>query len=298
MAEKIVEAPLTLDWYDLLEQALREPGELAAAHRFFHKYSLANRWLASTQLRKLGLPLLPINTFGTKEAETGIPKSGWLACNRHVKAGEKACISLISPMPVTKKKKDSDSAATGKKKTSKTAATGSAAPAPADANDTFVMFRPRRAWFHMGQTDGEDYIVEEKTRDWNATAALEMLEIGEQSFEFRSVSDTRLGYAEGRAIAISPLEEHPTYGRVREMARVVLGHTELTLAKNVPVDAVMQDVEAETTAYLVAATLGFSGMETSQAKLQEHLSGASRIPEKSAQRAFSAADKILNAGYC
>lgn len=297
MAEKIVEAPLTLDWYDLLEQALREPGELAAAHRFFHKYSLANRWLASTQLRKLGLPLLPINTFGMKDKETGLPKTGWLACKRYVKAGEKASISLIMPMPVTKKKA-SDTAATGKKKTSKAVATGAAAPAPAEGNDTFVMFRPRRAWFHLGQTDGEEYIVEEKTRDWTAGAALEMLEIAEQSFAFNSVSDTRLGYADGRAIAISPLEMHPTYGRVREMARVVLGHTELTLAKNVPVDAVMQDVEAETTAYLVAATLGFSGMETSQAKLQEHLAGASRIPEKSAQRAFSAADKILNAGYC
>lgn len=275
--QKVIERPDTPDWYELLDDAIKQPGELAAAHRFFHKYSLANRLLASCQLRKLGLPLTPINTFGTKDKESGVGKTGWLALKRHVKQGEKASISLIMPVPIKKKVEKEDGTE--------------------ESKVAFTKFMLRTAWFHLGQTEGEDYVAEEISTEWRLDYALELLEVTEVNFEFNSVVDTRLGMAKGNTFSISPLETNPTYGRIRQLSSIVLGHTADVLGKNVPLDLEIQQVEADTAAYLVGATLGFSGLETTRESLQAILAGK-RIPDKSAQRAFAAADKILNAGSC
>jgi hypothetical protein len=260
-----------VDWYDLLEEAVREPGELAASYRFFHQYSLTNRWLAATQLRALGLPLLPINTF-----------KGWLGAERPVQKDQKATIWLNMPVPVKVTKKD---AASGE-----------------EEEKRFTRFMLRRHWFHMGQTAGADYEPKEPdSKDWSVTAAMDFFEIRERAFEFTSITDTkRLGWAEGKEIAVSPLDTNQVYGRIREMARIVLGHTAETPAKSVPVEADQRDIEAETTAYLVAVTLGIPGIEEGRMRLQLVLDDSTkpRIPAILAQHAFSAADKLLNAGYC
>lgn len=271
-APKVEAAPRvdTPDWYALLEEAVREPGQLSAAHRFFHKYSLTNCWLVATQLRALGLPLMPINTF-----------NGWLKAKRPVQKGQSKSISLVVPVPVNIKEMNEDGVETSKK--------------------AFTRFKLRRNWFHMGQTAGEDFTPEPAVdRYWTLDAALGYLEIKECPFEFASVGDKRLGYAVGKEIAISPLETNQTYGRLREMARIVLGHTADKPSKAVPEDLALRDVEADTTAYLVAATLGFTGLEEARLRLQLNLGDAPtlRIPDKCANRAFSAADKLINAGYC
>lgn len=261
----------TPDWYDLLEEAVKEPGQLAAAHKYFHTYSLANRWLASTQLRAAGLPLMPINTF-----------KGWLGVNRAVMKGQKASIALIMPVPVRAKKKGED--------------------AEEERDVLFTKFMLRNYWFHLEQTEGDEFVapeVEEKKDSWLLSSAMDVFEIKERPFTFDSVTDTRLGFAEGKEIAVSPLETHQTFGRLREMARIVLGHTSDSPSKSVPQDQTLRDIEAETTAYLCAATLGVPGLEESRARLQANLAGGSkmRIPDKCAHRAFSAADKLINAGY-
>ncbi|KVP96807.1 hypothetical protein WJ97_13080 [Burkholderia ubonensis] len=262
----------TPDWYELLAEAVLEPGQLAAAHKFFHTYSLANRWLASTQLRAAGLPLMPINTF-----------KGWLNAKRPVQKGQKASIALIMPVPIRAKKKEDEG---GEEKKGEV---------------KFTKFMLRNYWFHLNQTDGEEYTSEEATRgDWNLASALDFLEIKEQAFEFTSVNDKRLGWAKGQEISVSPLEVHQTYGRLREMARILLGHTAETPAKSVPMEQELRDIEADTTAYLCAATLGVSGLDEARLRLQMNLEGGGklRIPDKCAHRAFSAADKLINAGYC
>jgi len=269
--EKVEQRIETPDWYELLEQAVNEPGQLAAAHRYFHNYSLANRWLASTQLRAAGMPLLPINTF-----------KGWLNAKRPVQKGQKASIALIMPVPIRAKKKDE-------------------AGSEERGEVVFTKFMLRNYWFHLNQTDGEEYSAEATERgDWNLAAALDFLEIKEQPFEFASISDKRLGWAEGKTISVSPLETHQAYGRLREMARILLGHTDDKPSKAVPVEQELRDIEAETTAYLCAATLGLSGLDEARMRLQLNLDGGAkmRIPDKCAHRSFSAADKLINAGYC
>jgi hypothetical protein len=259
-----------VDWYELLAEAVREPGQLAASYRYFHQYSLTNRWLAATQLFAMGLPLCPINTF-----------KGWLGVGRPVQKDQKATIWLNMPVPVKFTKKD---AATGEEEEAK-----------------FTRFMLRRHWFHMGQTAGEELQPPEAdSKEWNIANAMEFHNIRERAFEFTSVTDTkRLGYAVDREIAVSPLDTNPVYGRLREMARILLGHTAETPSKNVPVEAEHRDIEAETTAYLVAATLGIEGVEEGRMRLQLVLAdeGKSRIPPKLANRAFGAADKLVNAGY-
>jgi len=262
----------TPDWTELLVEAVHEPGQLAAAYQYFHTYSLANRWLASTQLRAAGLPLMPINTF-----------KGWLNAKRPVQKEQKATISLIMPVPIRGKAKEE----AGEEK----------------GEVLFTKFMLRRFWFHLEQTAGEEYEAAAVSRgDWNLAAALDFLEIKEQPFEFASVNDMRLGWAKGKEISVSPLEVHQTYGRLREMARVLLGHTDVekSKSKSVPQEQELRDVEADTTAYLCAATLGISGLDEARSRLQLNLDASAklRIPDKVASRAFAAADKLVNAGYC
>lgn len=259
------------DWYELLDQAVQEPGQLAEAHKFFHQYSLANRWLASTQLRALGLPLTPINTF-----------KQWLALERPVKKGEKAAIHLIMPVPVKGKKKGEDG--------------------EEENTVRFTKFMLRRYWFALSQTEGKDYTPEDVTRGiWEFSSALTEHNATEVKFEFADVNDTkRMAWATKSTIAVSPLAPHQEFERIRQLARIVMGHLDETPSKQVPVDPELREVEVEAAAYLVAATLGFSGLDESRARLQASLAGGARtrIPDKNAHRAFSAADKLINAGYC
>lgn len=255
------------DWYDLLQDALSEPGYIRTAYSLFHKYSLCNRLLASKQLRDQGLPLTPINTF-----------KGWLSAERPVMKGEKAAISLVMPIVIKKPKVDDDGHET---------------------QSAFTLFKPKRAWFHLGQTDGADYVVEQKSPNWDLELAKSFLELEE--FDFASVDGSLPVLIRGRSFAVSPIEALPVKARFRAMGAIVLGHSapaDSKDARNVPIEKELRDVEAETVAYLCCATLGFDGLEDSRAQLQRLLAGRDAIPDKVAQRAFSAADKLLNAGLC
>ena len=88
----------------------------------------------------------------------------------------------------------------------------------------------------------------------------------------------------------------PHKTRFHELAHVVLGHcaeTTLSDSERTPTD--IREAEAEGTAYILCSLLGLPGLDESRGYIQSWLSG-SPIPEKSAQRIFSAADKILKAG--
>lgn len=262
----------TPDWFDLLEQAVNEPAELQKAHASFKHYSLANKWLASTQLRKQGRPIQPINTF-----------KGWLSLNRAVQKGEKASIALVMPVPVKYKAKDETGEETEQVK--------------------FTRFMLRRQWFALEQTQGETLEAgPAPSADWDVHAALAQFEVTEVPYVYRHINDTEvLVYSSGLNMAVSELcAEPPAIVRVRELSRIVMGHTGAVAVKGVPEEEAVMAVEAEAATYLVAATLDLGGLEVSRARLQEQLSciGKDRVPEKCINRAFSTADKIINAGYC
>lgn len=264
----------SVNWYKLMAQALAEPAELNEARKHFRQYSLCNRWMASMQLREAGLPLQPINTF-----------KGWLAVNRAVVKGQKASISMNMPVPVRARKKDE-----------------SGAPTDEFGKDiVFTKFMLRSYWFHLGQTEGEEYVPPALDgAEWHMPTAMKELEIVEQEFAFAHVSDARDGHSVGNTISVSPLAFDQVLARIHEMSRVMLGHTAEVLGRSVPPDLAIQQLEADAATYLCAASVGLGNLGHIAARLQESLkdTALTRIPERSLNRAFGIAHKLVDAGYC
>jgi antirestriction protein ArdC len=86
-----------------------------------------------------------------------------------------------------------------------------------------------------------------------------------------------------------------------EVAHVILGHTTESLALAADSETTpqtLQETEAESVAYLCCQTLGLGGAAESRGYVQSWLGqhGSEGIPEKSAAKIMSAAEKILAAG--
>ncbi len=113
-----------------------------------------------------------------------------------------------------------------------------------------------------------------------------------------------------RPRALTPLSPYPFKTLFHELAHVVLGHTTanfrgegnaaLQLSDGHELSHALIEVEAESVALLCLATLDLPDQEFCRGYIQHWLSGpdglAQDIPEKSAQRIFGAADRILCAG--
>ena len=243
----------------LLKDAVNQPGIISKCYSTFHGYSIGNQLLAYSQCVARDIPIGPIATFKT-----------WKDLGRSVKKGEKA-IALV--MPVTISKKDEAGEKTG---------------------DVFQMFVMRNNWFVMSQTDGEDFANEVPVPTWDKAKALETLGITEEHFAL--ANGNVQGYAQLKTIAINPVAELPHKTRFHEIAHVVLGHTTeglVTDSEMTPRD--VREVEAEGVAYILCALLGLPGLAESRGYIQNWMNDA-EISDKSAQRIFSAANKILEAG--
>ena len=246
------------NWSELLNEAVTIPGRLSECYSAFWNYSIGNQAAAGYQLRARGLPVSPIASF-----------KAWKEKGRSVKKGEKA-IALCMPL-------------TGKKENKETGET-----------ETFSYFTWKNNWFSLNQTEGDEFQAEVKIPSWDKSLALEALKITEGTFNH--VDGNCQGYASGRSIAVNPLAFLPHKTRFHELAHVVLGHcAESTMSDSERTPKDIREAEAEGTAYILCSLLGLPGLEESRGYIQSWLSGAP-IPEKSAQRIFSAADKILKAG--
>ena len=246
------------NWSKYLDEAITEPGIISKAYSAFHNYSLGNQIAACCQLNERGLSVSPIASF-----------KAWQDKGRNVRKGQKA-IALC--MPITGKKTDKD---TGEE-------------------SVYAFFAWKNNWFSLEQTEGDDYVHEAVTPEWSPEAALTALDITQGSFNHHDGNCQ--GYASGRSIAINPVAVLPHKTRFHELAHVVLGHcAESTLSDSDRTPKDIREVEAESVAYILCNLLQLPGLEESRGYIQNWLSG-NAIPEKSAQRIFSAADKILKAG--
>jgi antirestriction protein ArdC len=243
----------------LLNDAVNNPGIISKAYTTFYGYSLGNQLLAWGQCMERDIPLGPIATF-----------KKWKDLGRSVSKGQKA-IALV--MPVTISKKDAAGEKTG---------------------DVFQMFTLKNNWFVLSQTEGEDFANEVVVPAWDKAKALETLNITEVTFNH--VDGNCQGYAVASNIAVNPVAALPHKTRFHEMAHVVLGHTKeglMTDSEFTPRDT--REVEAEGVAYILCALLDLPGLHESRGYIQNWLQGA-EVSDKSAQRIFSAANKILEAG--
>lgn len=249
---------MSAEFSTLLQSAITEPGIISEAYSRFHRFSIGNQILAAIQLAEKGLPISPIASF-----------TAWKTAGRSVKKGEKA-LSLWQP--ISAKKKDEE--------------TGD------ETAYTFFKLSPR--WFSLDQTDGEEYSEPVETPAWNAEAALAALDI--TSDHFSLTNGNVQGYAVKRRIAINPLAQYAHKTRFHEIAHIVLGHTasgDCQDAEEVSRD--IKEVEAESVAYLLCSILDLPGKEESRGYIQSWLDGQ-KLPEKSAQRIFKAAQQIMEAG--
>jgi len=252
-----------IQFRQLLDEAVNKPGTLMKAYSLFWNYSLGNQILALIQARNRSIPLGPIASFNR-----------WKDLGRHVKRGEKAielCMPVIVKRTVSEKREDGSEPET---------------------EVTFKRFVFRRNWFMLSQTDGSEYQVP-AIPAWNRGHALQTLNVEEIPFEM--MNGNCQGYAKGRQVAINPLAQMPAKTTFHELAHIELGHTSEAVHDTESLPRNLKEVEAESVALLCLESLGMDGAEYCRGYIQSWLSGAT-IPERSAQRIFSAADKILKAG--
>jgi len=247
----------------LLDEAVSKPGTLMKAYSLFWNYSLGNQILALIQAHKRGIALGPIASF-----------NHWKELGRYVRRGEKA-IELCMPVTVKRTVKESGP----------------------DGNDVetevpFKRFVFRRNWFMLAQTDGNEFQLP-AIPAWERTRALTALEVEEVPFEM--MNGNCQGYAKGRQVAINPVSQLPAKTTFHELAHIELGHTSEAVHDSETLPRSLKEVEAESVALLCLESLGMDGAEYCRGYIQNWLT-ESAIPERSAQRIFAAADRILKAG--
>lgn len=244
-------------WASLLNEAITKPGLILSAYSAFHNYSIGNQVLAMVQCQMRGITPGPISTF-----------PGWKDKNRFVRKGERA---LTLCMPITfKDKVDPETRRLG------------------------FIYKPR--WFVLSQTEGED-LPPVEIPSWDRERALAALQITETPFDL--TDGNTQGCARKRTISISPLAALPHKTTFHECGHVILGHTEeMDFNDGALTPRDLREVEAECVALICCEALELPGADYSRGYIQNWLKAGTRqeIPEKSAQKIFGAADKILRAG--
>ena len=251
-------------WSELLLDAVRTPGKILAAYSAFHNYSLGNGLLALSQCCSRNLKPGPLNTY-----------QGWQELGRQVRKGERA-ITLC--MPITAKRK---------------------VRVPGPEEEKYVqrviqMFVFRPYWFVLSQTDGDTpYTLQ--IPGFDLATALQTLNINQ--VEFDELDGNVQGFAAERRIALNPVAELPHKTTFHEIAHVVLGHTEeQQMVDSDSTPRSLREVEAEAVALICCEALGLGGADYCRGYIQHWLQGKDSIPEKPAQKIFSAATSILKAG--
>jgi hypothetical protein len=157
---------------------------------------------------------------------------------------------------------------------------------------TFKRFVFRRNWFMLSQTDGAEFQIPALPA-WDRGRALQTLNVEEIAFEM--MNGNCQGYAKGRQIAVNPVAQIRAKTTFHELAHIELGPTAEAVHDSETLPRNLKEVEAESVALLCLESLGMDGAEYCRGYIQNWLQGGI-IPERSAQRIFAAADKILKAG--
>ena len=270
-------------WVDLLRRAVEEPGLISEAYTRFHGYSLGNRFAALIQCQMRGLEPGPISTF-----------NGWRKLGYAVQEGERA-LTLCMPIKgiLAREKALAPEVAAQRND-----------PLPDIEEIEYIrafVWKPH--WFVLAQTQPINpetvQPVSVPTLDgWDKDKALTALDIHEMPFAH--LDGNTQGYAHGRNIAVSPLAEFSYKTLFHEMAHIVLGHTSredstAPLVDTMALPRSQIEVEAEGVTLLLLDTFDLPGQQYSRGYIQHWLEGE-EIPEKSAQRIFGGADRILSAG--
>ncbi len=254
-----------ISWAALLDEAVSKPGFIHHAYSRFWNYSLGNQLLALFQCFERGITPGPLASFGK-----------WKQLGRRVKKGEKAiilCMPLSCQRTRTVRKDDGTEQ---------------------EEQFTYTHFTYKPHWFVLSQTEGKEYEAP-ALPEWNEQKALAALKI--ECIPFEDLNGNCQGYARrGGKIAINPLAALPCKTLMHELAHSILHCAESDMADTDQTPRSVAEVEAEAVALLCCESLGLPGAEFSRGYIQSYAKGEA-ISERSAQRIFHAADRILKAGY-
>jgi antirestriction protein ArdC len=254
-----------VSWAALLEEAVSKPGFVHQAYSRFHAYSFGNQSLALYQCVERNLQPGPLAPF-----------LQWKQLGRHVKKGEKAitlCMPFTCKRTRTVRKDDGTSQ---------------------EERFAFTHFMWKQRWFVLSQTEGAEYQAP-PIPEWNEQKALAALKI--ERIPFEDLDGNTQGYARrGGKIAISPLAALPFKTLMHELAHSILHCNDKDMADTEQTPRSVAEVEAEAVALLCCESLALPGAEFSRGYIQSYAKGQP-ISERSAQRIFHAADRILKAGY-
>jgi antirestriction protein ArdC len=210
-----------------------------------------------TQCNLRGITPGPINTY-----------QGWKRLGRQVRKGEKA---IWLCMPLTRKMENEKG----------------------EDETIIASFIWKPNWFVLSQTEGQSIPVP-PIPSWEKARALATLNITEVEFEM--MDGNTMGYATKRQVALSPLCPLPHKTLFHEVAHIELGHTaEASFNDSEHTPRNLREAEAEAVALILCESLELSGAEFCRGYIQSWLKN-DVIPEKSAQKIFGAADRILRAG--
>lgn len=256
----------SIDWHQLLVDAIVKPGIISRAYSLFWSYSIGNQIAALIQCMVRRMEPGPIHTY-----------PGWQQLGRQVKRGE---IALVLTMPVTVKSHRQPSTKAAKD----------------DDTDRATIFVERPFWFTLCQTEGADY-KPLAIPAWNEQRALDALAIAR--VPFHHMDGNCQGYARDKEVSVSPIAFLPHRTLFHELAHVLIGHTAeikhlLDGGETTPRD--LREVEAECVAMLCCTSLGLPGEEFSRGYIQHWWHRRQAVPERSVQKIFKAADAILRAG--
>lgn len=262
-----VAAPAT--WAHLMRRALEEPGVVNEAFKAFHTYSFGNIMLAWCQIDQRGLELGPIATY-----------EGWQRLGRQVRKGESA---LILCQPISFKK---DNEQTGE-------------------TEVLRLFRYRKGWFTLAQTDGDPVPMPEPP-SWEYRRALAALDVTEAPFTAPAtpsadmilpLDGNTLGYYrhKTRTIHLNPVDPNPLHTALHELAHAIL-HSDSEGRRE---ECHAKEIEAELTAMLVGNALGLGFAEHSREYCQHWLAERdidAVLTDERSKRIMQAADTLLKAG--
>jgi len=257
---------------DILIEAINEPGIISAAFSQFHNYSLGNIMNVAVSAHIEGIKFGPMapekkwNELGRTKIEgsskfwISVPKSGKCKVCKGTRINPDMQLGDITP------------------------------DCPkCNGRGGFRYFKWLKCILVLDQTEGDEYELQEPP-DWNLQSCLKELKIELKDFD-SSGNTGGTSAIQDNKISINRLHPNQINIAFHEIAHQVL-HTK---GKERPNEAWIREVEAETTAYICAKSLGCDGLEESRGYIQHWLEER-EITDQMAQNIFSTANTILKAG--
>lgn len=267
-----------IDWRATFIEALNAPGALGDTYTRFYHYSFLNQ----IRLMMQGV-FEPVATY-----------KRWEELGRKVVSGKGSGKAVLAPTMVIKRDPETKQPVLDKN---------------GKPVRIVVGFHETRTVFGYSDTAGADLPPAPAPSTWDAATALAALSVTQVPFEM--LNGNVQGYSfeddKGRQLAINPVAKYPAKTMLHELAHIILGHTKVLVDGEGHGHRGIMEFEAESVAYLVAKELEFDSgtwdSSESRAYIQHWLDGTGlsaderdEITDKSMNRVFSAANKILVAG--